>query len=214
VLAPYVLKRVLRFVFVTAAAFIILSRIATASGANTAPGTYKDWDGDIDHVTVVQVFKQSDYNRIVVTSVETDGVDLPDESESTYRPVKDALAKTPKIFIEGLKEKLSGRFVVTIGEVAPRTAGTLLIHAKVMKMNPGSRTGRALGRAKLLHAMTDAAETRIAGEIADAMTGQVLVRFTQQRRAGLGLFGGEYEHLLARAIHDIGNDVGRIVKAF
>ena len=185
------------------------------SNARTAPGTYKDWGGDIDHLTVIQSFKAADYNRIVVMPIETAGVNLPDTDESTYGPVKDTLAKSSEIFAEGLKSKLTPKFSVQSGRPTTEAiTGALVIRARVEKMNPGSRTGRVLGKGKLFHAMTDAAETRISGELADGATGKVLLRFTQQRRAGLGILGGAYEELLRRTVRDIGSDVGRILTAF
>jgi hypothetical protein len=61
------------------------------------------------------------------------------------------------------------------------------------------------------YGQSDAAETRIRGEVADAATGRALLRFTQRRRAGLGVGYGE---LLRRTVRDIGSDVARILNAF
>ena len=209
-------QRPFPFLFVLVALIFLASAGTSAAGgkAVTMPGTYENWNGDIDHLTIVQPFKAADYKRIVVTPVQTNDVNLPDESESTYQPVKDALAKSTENFVTGLRSKMQGKFVVEAGEIEGTAAGALVVRSRVAKMDPGSRTGRALGRSKLLHAMTDAAETRISGEIADAATGKILLRFTQQRRAGLGVLGGAYEELLRRTIRDIGGDVGRIIEAF
>ncbi|HXU44771.1 MAG TPA: hypothetical protein VN783_04555, partial [Thermoanaerobaculia bacterium] len=59
-----------------------------------------------------------------------------------------------------------------------------------------------------------AAKTGIEGELFDAETGKVLVRFTQERRSGVGDFGGDYEELFERNLLQIGGDVASLLGAF
>jgi hypothetical protein len=48
----------------------------------------------------------------------------------------------------------------------------------------------------------------------DAATGTVLLRFTQERRSGVGLFGGDYVELMNRNLVTIGQDLAGVLKAF
>ena len=61
-----------------------------------------------------------------------------------------------------------------------------------------------------------AARTAITGEIVDAATGAVLVRFTQERRSGMERFGkgSSYEEIMARNVRTIGQDVAKILEEF
>lgn len=196
--------------------FIFASLTRTAvDAAPTSPGTYTDWNGQISHLTIVQSFKAAGYKKLVVKPVITEGVDLPDESESTYRPVTETLDRATSFFLEGIRET-APRFLEVEQNKAEkmRLGDALVVTARVAKMDPGSWSGRAFGRGKLFHAATDAAETRITGEVNDAASGKVLLRFTQRHRAGLALFGGAYDKLLERTIHDIGADVGHMIGSF
>ena len=55
---------------------------------------------------------------------------------------------------------------------------------------------------------------KLEGEIVDAQSGAVLARFTQERRSGVGIAGGDYQELLQRDLNAIGEDVAGILKAF
>ena len=78
-----------------------------------------------------------------------------------------------------------------------------------MKSDPGSQAARYWGGFG-----AGAAKVGITGEIIDGRTNKVLVRFTQERRSGFGLFGGGYRELLARSMRQIGGDVAGLIKAF
>jgi hypothetical protein len=75
----------------------------------------------------------------------------------------------------------------------------------------GSRAGRMLAGYG-----AGSSSTKVTGEIVDAKSGAVLVRFTQARRAG-GTFkfagGGDVE-VMRDAIHATGKDVAHILTAF
>jgi hypothetical protein len=51
----------------------------TIAADSTSPGTYTDWNGRIDHLTIVQPFKTAAFKKLVVKPVSTENVDLPDE---------------------------------------------------------------------------------------------------------------------------------------
>ena len=59
-----------------------------------------------------------------------------------------------------------------------------------------------------------AARTKLEGELVDAASGRVLLRFTQERRSGVGLGGGSYVNLLNRNLRAIGEDLGAGLQQF
>ena len=76
-------------------------------------------------------------------------------------------------------------------------------------MDPGSKAKRYFAGFG-----AGAARTKVSGEIVDGKTGKVLVRFTQERRSGVGMMGGDYVGLMNRNLRAIGEDVANIVSAF
>jgi hypothetical protein len=63
-------------------------REARAARGATAPGTYRDWNGDIDEVTILQPFNAANYHAIAVESFDTAGVPLPNPNTTPSRPSK------------------------------------------------------------------------------------------------------------------------------
>src|ERR1700759_3945559 len=60
----------------------------------TTPGKYPRWGGEIDQLEIVAPFKLAGYSRIVVEPFDTSSTPLPKAQDSTYGPVKSALAHT------------------------------------------------------------------------------------------------------------------------
>jgi hypothetical protein len=180
---------------------------AARKGA-TAPGTYRDWNGDIDEVTILQTFRADSYNDIVVESFDSTGVKLPDPRDNTYQAVQSAIRLVKPAFIEGLQAKL--RHKLADAGYVPRGKGRgLVIRARLIKLDPGSQAARyfaGFGAGAVKVAMT--------GEIVDAASGKVLVRFRQERRSGFGAFGGGYGALFVRTARQIGGDVAGLINAF
>ena len=52
------------------------------------------------------------------------------------------------------------------------------------------------------------------GEIVDAKTKAVLLKFTQERRSGVGMMGGDYVNLMKRNMRALGEDVANILGVF
>jgi hypothetical protein len=78
-------------------------------------------------------------------------------------------------------------------------------------MDPGSRAKRMwIGYG------AGAARTAIEAEIIDAATGDVLVRFTQERRSGIERFGrgSSYEEIMKRNLAAIGKDAANLLNVF
>jgi hypothetical protein len=186
--------------------------------APTTPGTYHDWNGEIDEIEIVAVWKLADYRRVSVATLDASEAKLPEANDNTYEPVKVMLAGATPPFVAGLSKALRQGIEVRT-EAAPSETGngtpaqgepkTLLIRAKVVTMDPGSRAARYWGSFG-----AGAARTKISGELLDAETGAVLARFTQERRSGFGFAGGGYVEMMSRNLRTIGKDVAGLLNAF
>ena len=209
----------IRIYLVLVVSLLLLPGVSFARGkaAPTAPGKYKDWNGEVDELEVVASFKLADYDHIVVEPLDTSATPLPEATDNTYAPVKNVLALVTRPFGGGLAGGLAekpGRPEVVL---APRRAepgekagpGTLVIRGKVTTMDPGSRAARYWAGFG-----AGAARTEVAGEVADGATGKVLLRFLQERRSGVGSAGGVYEELMERNLVTIGNDIGAALLHF
>ena len=187
--------------FLMMAAVLPLQAHAQKGGA-TKPGKYTDFH-DINEVTIVQPFQAKNYNRIVVQRLNASAAPLPEPSDNSYAEVKAALANSTAPFMEGVREKAGM-------QVQPGAAGpnSLVIRARITKSDPGSKAARYWASFG-----AGAAKVGISGEIVDGGTGKVLARFTQERRSGVGLFGGGYRELLEHSLKQIGGDVAGLIRA-
>ena len=171
-------------------------------GGATKPGRYTDFH-DVDEVTIVQPFQPRNYNRIVVQRLNTANAPLPERKDNSYADVKAALTNSTIPFVEGIREKAGMQ--VQVGAGGP---GALIIRARITKSDPGSQAARYWASFG-----AGAAKVGISGEIVDGGSGKVLVRFTQERRSGFGLFGGGYRELLDRSLKQIGGDIAGLIRA-
>lgn len=181
---------------------------AKKGGVPTSPGTYSDWNGDIDQVEIVETFAAADYRRLVVASFDTAATPLPEPGDNTFEPVKQVLADVATPLARGLREAAESLAVETSAE-APHEAGVLILRGRVLEMDPGSRAARYWAGFG-----AGAARTKIEGELVDAASGRVLLRFIQERRSGVGVGGGNYVNLLERNLEAIGEDVGNGLRRF
>jgi hypothetical protein len=76
-------------------------------------------------------------------------------------------------------------------------------------MDPGSQAARYWGGFG-----AGAARTEVEGEVVDARTGKALLRFRQERRSGVGMFGGDYVKLMQRNLRTIGEDLAGVLRRF
>ena len=178
-------------------------------GASTEPGRYTDWKGEIDQLEILKKFSLGDYTRIVVEPVDTSATPLPEKDDNTYEPVKTVLAKVTDPFVEGLTGELEKDAGLSVKKGKEGGAGDLLIRARIDVMDPGSQAARYWGGFG-----AGAARTNIIGEVVDGASGDVLLRFTQERRSGVGAMGGGYQDLLNRNVHKIGEDLALILNSF
>lgn len=176
---------------------------AARKGATT-PGTYEDWNGDIDEVTIIQPFSAASYTAIAVESFDTAGVTLPNPKDNTYAAVRNALRVLKPAFMSGLEQTARRK-------VGPAAGGgrTLVIRARLTKLDPGSQAARYWAGFG-----AGAVKIEMKGEILDASSKKTLVRFRQERRSGFGAFGGGYEELFTRTARQIGEDIGGLINAF
>jgi uncharacterized protein DUF4410 len=178
-----------------------------ASKGTTTPGTYRNWNGDLDEVTIVQPFRLDTYNDIAVESFDVAGVTLPNPKENTYEAVRSALSSIKPAFIQGLLQNLRQK---PGAANMPRGKGeTLVIRARLLKVDPGSQAARYFIRFG-----AGAVKVEMLGEVIDARSKKTLIRFRQERRSGVGAFGGSYSELFARTARQIGGDVADLLNAF
>jgi len=174
---------------------------AGAKGA-TAPGTYRDWNGDIDEVTILQPFNAASFDAIAVESFDTSGVQLPNPRDNTYEAVRSAMRMIKPAFMNGVQE--NARRKATGG-----TSHSLIIRARLTRLDPGSRAARYWAGFG-----AGAVKIEMVGEIVDGASKKTLVRFRQERRSGYGVFGGGYDELFARTARQIGGDIAMLINAF
>jgi hypothetical protein len=175
--------------------------------APTSPGKYTEWGGEIDELEVVQSFKLADYTKIVVEPFDTKGTPLPDKGDNTYEAVRGVLAAPAGPFIQGLSSTLADR--VSVSQGSGGEDKTLLVRAKVVSMEPGSRAARFWAGFG-----AGAARGALQGEVLDAASAKVLLRFTQERRSSAGALAGDYVELMNRNLWTIGEDIAGALKAF
>lgn len=178
----------------------------------TAPGKYTDWNDEIDELEVVAAFKLADYKTISVAPLDVSATPLPDQKDNTYVPVKAVLENVATSFTNGIREEIKSpdTTVSSAGDSsATLEANAMLVKCVVDTMDPGSRAARYWGGFG-----AGAARTKLTCDVNDASTGSTLLRFTQERRSGIGMFGGDYEKLMHRNLEQIGNDLAAALNYF
>jgi hypothetical protein len=187
--------------------FALFANSAAASKGSTTPGTYRDWNGDIDEVTILQPLHLDAYNDIAVEAFDISKVPLPNPKENTHEAVRSALNSLKPAFLEGFQKNLRRK---PGGQNPVRGKGqTLVVLVRLTKADPGSQAARYWGGFG-----AGAVKIEMTGEFVDAASRRVLVRFKQERRSAFGLFGGAYGELFARTARQIGGDVADLLNAF
>jgi hypothetical protein len=189
--------------------FLLFLACATTSGTTSKnPGKYSEWNGFIDELEIVNTFSINAYSKVVFLPVDTSAVMLPEKSENTYEPLAKMISLVDQTFQEGLTKGMKGLNNVSLESSKSRTseAGVLIIRAKVFEMNPGSRALRyfvGFGAGKTV--------VGIQGEVIDALSGQVQLKFKHARASSMGGFGGDYEKFLSDDTRDVGEDIGKML---
>jgi hypothetical protein len=172
------------------------------------PSSAKDWNG-IDAVEFVQEWKLNDYSKLVVEPLDTSTTELPPKDENTYEPVIGVLKKTDGIVLSEIGQKLKGRMEVSGNKAEVSQPKRLVLRGRVADIHPGSQAARYFGGFG-----AGAAWVKITGELVDAQTGNVLLKFEQQRVGSVGMFGGSYDGLLTGCVVEIARDIGRMLTLF
>jgi hypothetical protein len=205
-------KFIRRSGLILAALLVIAAPLAARSRKSpTEPGTYRDWKDEIDRVEILESFRLADYDLVVVEPLDGSNTELPDSDDNAFAPVKAALAHATSPYVAGLDERIGERIEIVEASRDQVDSGKrkLILRGKVEKMDPGSQAARywvGFG--------AGAAKTEISGELFDPESGKVLVKFDQERRSGVGEFGGDYEELMDRNLEQIGGDVAFLLAAF
>lgn len=175
----------------------------------TQPGTYHDWNGDLDEVTVLQRFLLKDYRRIDIAPLGASDVELPNPKDNTYIAVKEVIASNMRPFLVGFNHALHDKSIVVREGSSSGGPGLLVIRSRITRIDPGSQAARYWGGFG-----AGAAAIQVKGEILDGRSKKVLAQFRQERRSGFGLIGGGYHALLERDLKEIGGDIAKFLNAF
>jgi hypothetical protein len=188
---------------------LFFAKDVLASPPPTQPGTYHDWNGDLDEVTVLQRFLLKDYRRIDITPLVANDVPLPSPQDNTYKAVKEVIASSMRPFLVEFTHALHDKSIVVREGSSSGGPGLLIIRGRIMRIDPGSQAARYFGGFG-----AGAAAVQIKGEIIDGRSKKVLAQFRQERRSGFGLIGGGYHALLERDLKEIGGDTAKFLNAF
>lgn len=203
---------VARFALALAALLLFVAPLsARGRKSSTEPGTYRDWRDEIDQVEILETFRLADYDVLIVEPLDAKDTELPESDDNTYVPVKNVLQHATGPYVSGLGYKIGHRIeVVDAARDEPSEEGRkLILRGRIVRMDPGSQAARYWAGFG-----AGAAKTEISGELFDPESGKVLVKFNQERRSGVGEFGGDYEELMDRNLDQIGGDVGFLLAAF
>jgi hypothetical protein len=193
---------------ITALLLVVALPLLAAKKPPTAPGRYEGWGPDIDQIEIVRPLTLSSYSNVYVQPLDVSATPQPEDKDMTAA-VEKVLAVATAPVTEGLKKKLER---LTVAEAPPAVAaGTLIVRMKVTTMDPGSR-----GKRMFVGYGAGAARTAVDGEIVDAGTGEVLIRFKQERLSGIERFGrgSSYEEIMKRNLEALGRDVANLLKEF
>jgi len=188
-----------------AVAVVVLAVAAMgAKKVPTAPGKYEGWGPDIDSIEIVKTFKTADYARVVVQPLDVSNTPKPEEKDMMEHFDR-ASRRASESFLKGLRKNVPD---AAMAEGQPAASRVLIVRGKVTLLEPGSRAKRMwIGYG------AGSSRAAISGEIVDGQTGEVLARFTQERRSAFDRLAG-YEEIMVRNIVAIGEDVGNLLKEF
>jgi hypothetical protein len=184
---------------------------AIAGKATTTPGRYSSWgEEEIDQLEVVETFKFADYTAgIAVPTLDVSKVPPGEGKEA--KNVEGAIAGVDKAFLDGLKKGVASFSKGTAVQSGSATGKALLMKIVVVDLNPGSkgaRMGVGFG--------AGAAKAVFTGEVVEADTGKVLLKFNHEKRAGsgMGFGGGNSMKLMLKSAEHVGEALGKAFKAF
>jgi hypothetical protein len=198
----------LRALLVASLLITLSLSLSAAKKPRTAPGKYEDWGPDIDRIEIVKTFQRSDYAKVVVEPLDVSATPRNADSD-VKKKVEMVLQDATEPFADGVAKNLPAGTVVTTSPA--NRNGVLIVRVRVTLMDPGSR-----GKRLMVGYGAGAARTAIKGEIIDGGSGDVLVRFEQERRSGMERFGrgSSYEEIMKRNLRVLGEDVANLLEVF
>ena len=193
-------------------AILFLFAVSCAHTSNINPGKYTDWADILDELEIIQPLSLSKYSRILILPLDTSSTPLPDNDDNSYKPVTNILSRVDGIFMEGMKRKLEDLKNISIeSSKSPLSpdSGVLLVRGKVTAMNPGSRALRYF-----VGFGVGSSIAGIQGEVVDAQSGNVFLKFKHARASSAGAFGGNYEKLMTNDTNNVAEDIGKMLLKF
>lgn len=178
------------------------------------PGVYKDWEGELDSVEIVERFHLSAYQRILVLPVDASAVQLP-SNRNTQSSLNAILEDSTGHIAHKLQGKLPNRVHISVTPTARNTdlkhnPGALILKTRFGAMEIGSSVARMFTAG-----IAGGSKITLEGEIIDGATGQTLVRFSKANSHSLG---GVVANLNTRVLEDnedeIIDSVGELFSAF
>lgn len=178
------------------------------------PGTYKNWRGRIGLVTVLTPFSLAHYRTIAVPPVDVSEVEKAADVDHV-RLMRDLRG----LLTENLEGSVGGRAAVVLVDEAPSTAGTLVLRYRLRKYRGSFTPGSAIPtRTGVMTTRPDVSGASVVdGEIVDAATGAVLVRFWQEREGNGSIVEMLYPTIVGyvrNSLRAIGGDVGFLLSSF
>ena len=194
-------------------AWLLVAGLSIPAGAagktSTAPGKYTSWgEEDFDELEVVQAFKFADYTGLAVEALDTK--EVPPRTDNEKKNVQEAVVAVDEAFLAGFRKGVSS-FSKAPVQAGAGSGHALLVKGKVVTLDPGSRGARyGVGMG------AGAAKAKVTGEVVEADTGKVLLRFAHEKRAGsgFGFAGGNSKKLMLKSAEHVGEDLGKVFKAF
>lgn len=197
--------------------FLLLTGCASGPGVlpEAPPGAQveQDWKGLIDSFVLIRDFNLSDYTKVVVEKLDTSATPLPSKDENTYEPTYLVLKTSTDIFISGMRSVFRDAKhsiePILAADAGPDMGKALIVRGTVTQMNPGSQALRywvSFGAGQ--------SRVEISGEVLDAASKTILLRFVHARSSGIGVWGGDYQKFLTDDTRDVGEDVGKMLLLF
>ena len=195
---------------------VLLLLLVGCATPQTNPGTYRDWEGELDSVEIIERFHLSAYQRILVLPVDARAL-TRSANQNTQSSIDGIVADATQHMAEQLQGKLPSKAHIKVEVAAANTSpknnpGALLFKPRFALVDAGSETSRIL-------TMGMAGQTKITldGEFVDGGSGRLLARFSKTNKHGTG---GPVAFIQLNSLNleanedEIVNSVGELLNAF
>ncbi|MBA3963604.1 MAG: DUF4410 domain-containing protein [Chthoniobacterales bacterium] len=201
------IKAPLAFLLI-ASGLVVPVGVRADAPAGIAPGSYRNWKGQITEVVVNRSFQADNYRDIFVEPLGSVGVKVPEKPRQ--KEAAEALKSAKAAFIEGLRGNLR-EHVETRSSKPGAVEDALVIRAHLVAIDAGSENARYY----LFGLGGGAVGVSIEGEIFERSSHRVLITFKQTRRSTFGRGGGTgFGELFSKTTRQLGGDVAALINAF